>query len=159
MVFRNGQLRLPSGIDQWIVARKLKIELILALLSLVAILIHSFEKEIGGEIMMITMSSLAAFYFILGHTTPDVVSRFSRQLFGVISITASVSIIGLLFSIMRMDGSEEMIMVGLIGMLLSGLIVLSYVLTQWDDKLRPLLFRTVVLTVLMALAYFKLITF
>jgi hypothetical protein len=159
MFFRSNRSRLPAGINQWIVDRKLKIELILALLAFVAILIHSFDQEMGTEIMMVTMSSLAAFYFILGYTTPDVVDRFSHLLFRVISISAAVGIIGLLFSIMRFSGSDEMIQIGFYAMIISGLILFYYVLKRGDTKLHPLLFPTVVLGLLLALAHMKIIAF
>lgn len=150
---------LPAGINQWITARKLAFEVVLTMLSCIGILVHSFEKGVGGDIMMVAMSAQAAFYLILAYTTPDIEGNFSHLMYNVISISSAICIIGLLFSIMRFDGAEEMMLISFNVVLISILILVYCIFKRWNDKLRPLLLRVVVLGILSSLVRFNVITF
>lgn len=159
MFIRDNQAMLPSGINQWITDRKLKIELVLTLVSSIGILIHSFEKGVGGDIVVISMSAQAVFYIILAYTTPDMEGQLAHLMFKVISLASAMAINGLLFSVLRFDGAKEMMLIGFSAMSGASVILLYYVFKQWNDKLRPLSMRVFVLLVLTGLVRFEIISF
>jgi len=159
MFLQDNKSMLPAGINQWLTNRKVRIEIGLTVLSVIGILIHSVEKGVGGDIMMVLMSTQAAFYFIVGYTTPDIEGRFSHLMYKIISLASSIGIIGLLFSLMRFNGAFEMMLISFNVMLFSILILVYCIFYRWNDKLRPLLVRVVVLGVLTTLVRFSVITF
>jgi len=159
MFIRDNQAMLPSGINHWLTDRKLKIEIGLTLLSSIGILIHSFEKEVGGDMVVISMSAQAVFYIILAYTTPDMEGQLAHLMFKVISLSSAMSINGLLFSVLRFDGAKEMMLIGFSAMSGASVILLYYVFKQWNDKLRPLSIRVFVLLVLTSMVRFDIVSF
>ncbi|HEX6893212.1 MAG TPA: hypothetical protein VF141_21025, partial [Chryseolinea sp.] len=55
----------PPKLDRWITERKLKIELLLVFLSLVSLLAYYSHID-SGQMVMMSMTTLAIFYFISG---------------------------------------------------------------------------------------------
>ena len=128
-------------IVQKLSGRKITIELFLAALSLAGIAFKFSGVAGGDEIMMITMSTLAIFYFLSAHFTPLVDNFFGLIATRVVGIASSICVIGLLFVWLQMPGAGEMLFIGVSSFIPSGLILLYFWLRTNDLKFVPLLIR------------------
>lgn len=63
----------------------------------------------------------------------------------VFQIASSVSVIGLLFTIMTLPGAKEQLLIGLASMALSGVMIIFLAVTGRAQKFLPVLIRLIVL--------------
>jgi hypothetical protein len=144
----------PPKLDRWITERKLKIELLLVSLSAVSLLAFYSHLD-SGQMVVITMTTLAIFYFISGHLTPDLDGNFGLIIFRIASVSSAAIVIGFLFVILRYEGADQMMAIG--GMSLAimfvGLVAFS-VYTSSSEKVRLYLIRTVALVLVYTLLWF-----
>jgi hypothetical protein len=132
MYIFNVRSKLPPGLDRWLTNKAMIIEATLGLFSLLAALLHYLKVIGGAEAMMISMSALAGFYFVLAYT---------NFLFKILNIASSVIIIGLLFTFLNLSGSEEMLVIGTWAIAACGAIIVYLMVTKWNEKLTPLAIR------------------
>jgi uncharacterized membrane protein YfcA len=121
-------------------------------------LLKKQDYPIGGEIIMLSLSALAGIYFLSAYLPPDVrPAEESEQkagflrLFGrtiapkVLGIGSAVMVVGILFAVQQMKGSEQMLLVA--SATLAGASVVGFVSISTDETARkilgPLLLRAV----------------
>ena len=156
----DSRSALPPFISKWIEPRKVQIEIVLTSLSLLSLLIYSLKINGGAEMVMISLSIHAGFYFISAYIPSDFSSGiFSIIAHKVISIASSVSVISFLFSILKLTGAMEMMLIGFTAMVGASLTLFFSTINQWNQKLTPLFIRVVVLVTLTGLVQLKLISF
>jgi hypothetical protein len=152
--------QLPPFIVNWLSPRRIKIEIILTVVSLMSLFVYALKIEGGAELVMIALSSLSGFYFLSAYLPTEfgagVLVMISQKL---IAFSSAVSVIGLLFSLLKLSGSDEMVLIGFVVMAVGALIFVVSTLKQWDDKLMPLVIRVGVLLTILALVLLKLISF
>jgi hypothetical protein len=141
MYIFNVRSKLPPGLDRWLTNKAMTIEATLGLFSLLAALLHYLKVIGGAEAMMISMSALAGFYFVLAYTTPGLEGILTNFLFKILNIASSVIIIGLLFTFLNLSGSEEMLVIGTWAIAVCGAIIVYLMVTKWNEKLTPLTIR------------------
>jgi uncharacterized membrane protein YfcA len=121
-------------------------------------LLKKQDYPIGGEIIMLSLSALAGIYFLSAYLPPDArPAEESEQkagfltLFGrtiapkVLGIGSAVMVVGILFAVQQMKGSEQMLLVA--SATLAGASVVGFVSISTDETARkilgPLLLRAV----------------
>jgi hypothetical protein len=105
----RGNAQLPPKLDRWLTKRKLMIELLLSVLVAVSLLAYYTHQSGGLQMVMMSMTTLAIFYFLSAYLTPDIEAKFGAIAYKVLSISCSVCVIGLLFSILKFEGADQMI--------------------------------------------------
>ena len=142
-MFTKGKGQFPPRLDRWLTERKVKIELLLSVLVAVSLLAYFNHLNEGPTMVMMSMTTLAIFYFLSAHLTPDIDAKFGAIAFKVLSLSCSVCVIGLMFSILKYEGAEQMIFIGTTSLAISGLILAFYAISSGLEKLGPLLVRIV----------------
>lgn len=98
--------------------------------------------------VMISMTTLAIFYFLSAYLSPEIDTKFGAIACKVLNISCSVCVIGVAFSILKFEGAEQMILIGTTSLAISGLILAYYVFSSGLSKLGPLLLRMVIIGVI-----------
>jgi hypothetical protein len=122
---------------------KSKIENVLAALVIVSAIFRIMHWAGGAELLLISMSSLAAYYFLSAYFPSPVENLFAIIAWKLIGINSSVCVIGILFSLLHMPGATNMLMIGVIGLFISGFTFLIFAMRQWTYKFLPLFMRVV----------------
>ena len=94
--------------------------------------------------LIISMLSLALLYFLstsLPHQTTSVLGNVARK---VVGLSSAVVVVGLLFTVLHLSGAQQMLLVGVGSLALSGSLLL-YVWLTTQGNYFPLLIRVVVL--------------
>jgi hypothetical protein len=125
--------------------RKITIEFFLSALAVAGIAFKFSGVRGGDEIMMITLNTLAIFYFVSAYFPPLTDHFFGLIATRVLGIASAVCVIGFLFSWLQMPGATEMLLIGVSSFIPGGLILLYFWLTTRDVKFVPLLIRIFVL--------------
>ena len=95
---------------------------------------------------MMAMTTLAIFYFISGHLTPDLEGNVGLIIFRIASVSSAAIVIGFLFVVLKYEGSEQMMLIGGTSIAIVFVSLIAYsVYTSSGDKIRPYLIRTVAL--------------
>ncbi len=141
----RGNAQLPPKLNRWLTERKLKIELVLSVLVAVSLLAYYTHLREGAQMVMMSMTALAIFYFLSAYLTPDIDAKFGAIAWKVLSISCSVCVIGLMFSILKFEGADQMILIGTTSLATSGLILSGYAVSSGLGKLGPLLLRIVII--------------
>lgn len=140
----NGQL--PPKLNHWLTERKLKIELLLSALVAGSVWAYFYTHlREAPQMVMISMTTLAIFYFLSAYLTPEIQAKFGVIAWKVLSISCAVCVIGLMFSILKYEGAEQMIFIGTTSLTISGIILAGYAITTGLGKLGPLLLRIVII--------------
>ena len=63
----------------------------------------------------------------------------------VLNISSAVCVIGIMFSILKYEGAEQMLIIGTSSLAISGLILAYFTLTSGVGKLGPLLLRIAII--------------
>ena len=141
----RGSVLIPPKHDRCLTERKLTIELLLGALTAVSLL-ASYTHQLGGpEMVMISMTTLAIFYFLSGYLTPDVEAKPGAIASKAFSIACSVCVIGLMFSILKYEGAVQLIVIGTTSLAISGLVLAGYAVSSGLRRLVPLLLRVVII--------------
>lgn len=137
--------QLPESISRWVKDREIILEIIFAALVVLAVAMKFSNIQRSEDALMLAMLVLASFYFLTafiqrqeGNVLLIIVSQ-------VFQIASSVSVIGLLFTIMRLPGAKEQLLIGLASMALSGVIIIFLAVTGRAQKFLPVLIRLIVL--------------
>lgn len=141
----RGSAQFPPKFNRWLTARKLKIELLLSVLVAASVLAYYAHLSEGPQMVMISMTTLAIFYFISAYLTPDIEAMLGAIAWKVLSISCAVCVIGLQFSILKYEGADQMILIGTTSLTISGLILAGYAISSGLGKLGPLLLRIVII--------------
>jgi len=136
---------LPIALAQWLSKNKLIIELILAGLVIVAVSMKYSGIEGSDMILLISMLLLATFYFFSAYLFPEISSILGIIATKVIAISSSICVIGMLFTILKWHGSENMLLIGASSLFIAGIILLITGIKSWNNKFLPLLARVIVL--------------
>jgi hypothetical protein len=148
--------QLPSGIATWLSARQIIIEIVLVVLVGFAFFLKFLYLPGADEALMITMLTLAAFYFLMGFVPASTDNIFVLILSKVFAISSAVCIIGLLFAFLHVSGAKEQLMIGLLSLGVSGFILLFLIITARMPKAIPLIIRFVALGALSLNAFMTL---
>lgn len=141
----RGNAQIPPKLDRWITARKLKIELFLSVLVAVSLLAYKTNVSGAPQMILISMTTLAIFYFLSAYLSPDIDTKFGAIPSKVLNIACSVCVMGMMFSILKYEGAEQMILIGTTSLLISGLILAYFAISSGLSKLGPLLLRIVII--------------
>jgi len=141
----RGNAKFPPKLDRWLTERKLKIELFLAGLVAVSLLAYHTHLRESPQMIMVSMTTLAIFYFLSSYLTPDIEGNFGAIACRVLCISCSVCVIGLMFSILKFEGADQMILIGTTSLAISGVILAGYAISTGVRKLGPLLLRIVII--------------
>jgi hypothetical protein len=141
----------------WISAKQLIIEITLVLLVGFALILKYLNLEGADEAIMITMLTLAGFYFAFSIYIPigtnNIVLLITSRVFGIAS---TVCLIGLLFTFLQLPGAKEQLMIGLLSLTMSGASIVFLMATGRMPKAMHMIIRLVVLGVLSLNAYMGL---
>lgn len=136
--------QLPESISRWIKGREIMLEIIFAALVVLAVAMKFSNIEKSEDALMLAMLALASFYFL----TAFIQKQEGKVLLIIVSqvfqIASSVSVIGLLFTIMRLPGAKEQLLIGLASMALSGVMIIFLAVTGRAQKFLPVLIRLIV---------------
>ncbi len=124
---------------------QLKIELLLVALVLGSALINYMGTTGGPELLMITMSTLASFYFVTTYAQPQDNRQVVTIATKTIGIASAVCVVGLLFTILHLTGATQMLAIGLIALGVAGLLLLYTWLSSKNNFLFSLLIRVAML--------------
>jgi hypothetical protein len=124
---------------------KLLIEIVLVVFVAVSVWLNYSAVSGGAEALMISMTTLAGFYFVAAFFMVEITGIFTVVALKVFSIASSVCVIGLLFTILKLTGAANMLMIGASAMGISGLLILYSAATAWKSDYLLLLLRVVVL--------------
>jgi len=141
----RGNTKFSPKLDRWLSERKLKIELFLT--ALVAVSLFAYHTQVleSPQMIMMSMTPLAIFYFLCSYLTPDIEGRFGEIAWKVVNISCAVCVIGLMFSILKFEGADQMMLIGTTSLAISGIIIGSYAIFSGLGKLGPLLLRIVII--------------
>jgi hypothetical protein len=109
---------------------KVIIEVILTILSLVSlILFHAqFDQHL---FLMLTFMTLAAFYFLSAFFPPETDVLFLGIAAKVVGIASAVSTVGILFSLLAIEGAKNQLVVGMTSLAIGSVILIwGYLRTQ-----------------------------
>jgi hypothetical protein len=129
------------------------LEIILGLLSLIALLLSYFNVNGWALIATFTFLPLSSLFFLSAYIPTN-----HKHIFGLIStkvvgISASICTVGILFKVLKMEGSEVMLTVGSIS-LLAGTLLMSVIWLRSNEKeYVPIIIRSVLvllMTVMLA---------
>lgn len=111
-----------------------KIQMIALGISFFGIILYIMGNS-GAEMLLISgLSTLSACYFLIGFTPPvtkpdSKPNLYSFVLSKVIYIALSVTLIGILFAVMQLEGADNMLLIGCsvltIGLLISGIMLVT----------------------------------
>lgn len=136
--------QLPERISRWIKDHEIMLEIIFAALVVLAVAMKFSNIERSEDALMLAMPALASFYFL----TAFIQKQEGKVLLIIVSqvfqIASSVSVIGLLFTIMRLPGAKEQLLIGLASMALSGVMIIFLAVTGRAQKFLPVLIRLIV---------------
>jgi hypothetical protein len=121
--------------------KKIAIELFLSALALAGIAFKFSGVGGGEEIMMISLNTLAIFYFLSAYFNPLADHFFGLIATRLLGIASATCVIGLLFTFLQMPGATEMLLIAVSSFIPGGLIILYFWLTTKDVKFVPLLIR------------------
>jgi hypothetical protein len=134
----------PNKIMGWLSGNKVVIETMLVAAVVVSVWFN-YSQPGGDPLLMITMVTLAAFYFVSAYFIPDAGELLAIVSTKVLSISSAVCIVGILFTILNLTGALEMLMIGVISLVSAGVLVGYYAVTSWSPNYLVLLVRTVLL--------------
>jgi hypothetical protein len=135
----------PNFILEFLSRHHLRIELILTALVLAGAVLNYTGTSQGAELLMITMSILATFYFVSAYTPLPGSGLLVIVATKVIGIASSVCVIGLLFTALHLTGSANMLMIGISALSIAGLLLLYTWLTAKNNHHFSLLLRVAIL--------------
>lgn len=102
----------------------------------------------SDEALMISMTTLAGFYFVSAYFMVEMSSILMVVILKVFSIASSICIIGLLFTILRLSGAQQMLMIGVTSMGIAAVGLVFQATRAWNNNYLPLLIRVVALGVI-----------
>jgi hypothetical protein len=137
--------QLPLKLSAWLSNKQVIIEIVLAVVvGFACILKFLYYLPGADEALMITMLTLAAFYFLAGfiHSTESQLIQIPTKIY---SIASSVCVIGLLFALLHLPGATEQLMIGLLSLAVSGVAMIFLMITSRMQKFIQILIRLAVL--------------
>ena len=127
---------------------RLLVESLLATLVAVSVVLNYYRIEGGPTVVLITMLILAGFYFIGAYFGPGEGSVFTIIATKVISISSSICVIGILYTILKFSGATQLVMIGTISLVIAGIILLISAMTSWNSRYLPILLRVIMLAII-----------
>jgi hypothetical protein len=131
-------------------------EIIAFLLTLAGALLKYLQSPGGAEFLMIGLSSLAGVYFLRAFMLPSagVPGNNKRDFLDLLGLTilpkasgiaSAVALIGILFTILHLNGAADQLMVGVFALFATVLLSLFYLISRPDSAghLKSWLIRTV----------------
>ena len=147
--------QLPIKLSAWLSDKQVIIEIVLVVLVGFSCILKFLHLPGADEALMITMLTLAAFYFLAGfiYSTERQLIQIPSKIF---SIASSVCVIGLLFTFLHLPGAKEQLMIGLLSLAVSGAAMIFLMITSRIQKFIPVFIRLVVLGALSLNAFMGL---
>jgi hypothetical protein len=142
----------PNKVLIWLSRNQLRIEGILVTLSIASFFLKYTRVEGGSQALMISMMTLAVFYFLSAYTISDAKEYLIIVAMKVVGIASAVCVIGVTFSLLHLQGSDQMLLIGLTSISAAGLILFFGWLKSRNDSYMPLIARTVFLGFVSGLA-------
>jgi hypothetical protein len=147
--------QLPIKLTTWLSDKQAIIEIALTVLVGFSCIFKFLHLQGADEALMITMLTLAAFYFLVGFI-PSTESQLIQIPSKIFSVASSVCVIGLLFAFLHLPGAKEQLMIGLLSLAVSGAAMIFLMITSRLQKFVPVLIRIVVLGALSLNAFMGL---
>jgi hypothetical protein len=147
---KNSVSIIMNQIITLVTSHKNKIESALALLVILSSLAKVFHLPFADEMTMITMSSLAMYYFLSAYLPSPIANLYAIIAWKVIGIGCSVCIIGMLFGFLHMPGAANMLVIGVPTIFIAGASYLIFALRQWTDQFYYLFGRIIFLGIVAA---------
>lgn len=144
-------------IIQWLSDQKIKIEITLVLLVILSVLLKISGFSGSDESLMISMTLLAGFYFLSAYFIVEMNTIILVVTLKVFSIASSVCIIGLLFTILKLTGAQQMLLIGVTSLGLAAVGIIYSTAQAWNSKYLPLLIRMVALGIITVNTLLKLL--
>jgi hypothetical protein len=91
---------------------------------------------------------LAGFYFVSAYFMVDINTIMMVIILKVFSIASSVCIIGLLFTMLKLAGAQQMLLIGATSMGIATVGILYSAAQAWSSKYLPLLIRMIALGII-----------
>ena len=132
-----------SKLLQLLAPHSWKIELTLVVVVFVSAIFNYNGVSGGAELLMLSMTGLAGYYFISAFFMIEIKGVISALALKLFSIASSVCLIGLLFTILHLTGGANMLVIGVSVMGITGLMVVYLAVTAWTPALAPLLIRLI----------------
>ena len=105
--------------------------------------------------VMMSMTTLAIFYFISGYLTPDLDGNFGSIIFRIASVSSAAIVIGFLFVILNYEGAEQMMLIGGTSIAVVFVALIAYgIYSSRFDKIGTYLIRIVAMGVVYAVMKF-----
>lgn len=133
---------------KWLFVHRFKIEIVIVLLVVLSVILKIAGTGGSDEALMISMTILAGFYFVSAFFMVEMNSVLMVITLKVFSIASSVCIIGLLFTILKLSGAQQMLMIGVTSMGLAAVGLVFQATRVWNNNYLPLLIRVVALGVI-----------
>jgi hypothetical protein len=137
-----------------------KIENLLAFFVIVSAVFQMMHWAYGAKLLMISISSLAVYYFLSAYLPSPIENLFAIIAWRLVGINSSVCVIGILFGFLHLSGAADMLVIGAIGLFISGIAFLFFAMRQWSYRFLPLFVRIAFFvfmagSMIMSLAKFK----
>ena len=136
-----------TQIKEWLSINKLKIEGVLAALCIAALLSKYSGLDGADQAVMLSLSTLAVFYFLSSNFTPELTltGYFGTIATKLVGVTSAVIVVGILFSVLKLNGHEEMLRIAGSSIAVAGLAVTVYCIFFWNQNLIPIILRLAIL--------------
>ena len=119
-----------------------KVEVIAIIISSIGFLLYLLKQTGAQQLLMIGLSTLASVFFLTANTLPPAIEKTLTEttkksffdtllnfIWKIMHIALSVSVIGLLFYLLNLNGYTQMILIGttilIIALLLSGIFIIQ----------------------------------
>lgn len=147
---------MESKFLQWLSANKLMIEVALVMLVIIAAFGDQLGVGVNENALMASMALLAFFYFISAYFIPEFNGMLAKISAKVVSISSAVCIVGLLFAILKLNGADQMLMIGTLSIFVAGIVLLIHAIKSWNREYVALFMRVIILGTLSGTALMKL---
>lgn len=130
---------------QLLARHQVRIEITLTVAVLLAALANYTNTKSGEQLLMVTMSLLATFYFLGAYFSTKETSLISIIAAKVVGMSSAVCVIGLLFTFLHLEGALNMLLIGFFALAMAGLVLLYLWVTSKANDRFSLLVRIALL--------------
>ncbi|MFN3839574.1 MAG: hypothetical protein ACK4RF_02610 [Cyclobacteriaceae bacterium] len=131
----------PPQFGKLLAAYSPKVELVLSALALAAWLLGA-----DPQVMMITLTVLAGFYFLSAFIIVQLDEIYGHVAVKVSGISSAVCVFALLFKILSLEGYRQMMMVGLLSVVAALVIMVGFFLKSQNKNYLRFIIRSLALT-------------
>jgi peptidoglycan/LPS O-acetylase OafA/YrhL len=116
--------QLDPRLGNWLTKNLRKAEIIILIVIALGLILKMLELNFGGVLIIISISTLAVFYFWSAYEVFENAKPFERFLSKLLSFGWSISIIGIQFLVQGWPGFEPMLTIGPVPLLVALIVIL-----------------------------------